>query len=268
MQLVKYCNAACKKKHRSKHKKACEKRVAELHDEALFNTEHPPSEDCPICFLPLPLDAGQSTFNSCCGKLICNGCRYAMKGSGGNDICAFCRKPSPSAEVGVKQIRKLIEADNAYAFYNLAGYYDRGVMGMPHDTAKANELWLRAGQLGCMEAYCNLGLSYESGRGVEADKKKAKHFYELAAMNGDVHARHNLGCVEVDAGNEHRAYKHFILAARAGHKESLHQVKVGFKYGIVTEDECANTLRAYQIRQDEMKSYGRDKAESRQRWGR
>ena len=29
---VKYCNAACKKKHRSKHKKACERRVAELHD--------------------------------------------------------------------------------------------------------------------------------------------------------------------------------------------------------------------------------------------
>ena len=28
-----YCNAACKKKHRSKHKKQCERRVAELHDE-------------------------------------------------------------------------------------------------------------------------------------------------------------------------------------------------------------------------------------------
>ena len=30
---VKYCNAACKKKHRKKHKKSCERRVAELHDE-------------------------------------------------------------------------------------------------------------------------------------------------------------------------------------------------------------------------------------------
>ena len=27
---VKYCNAACKKKHRSKHKKVCERRAAEL----------------------------------------------------------------------------------------------------------------------------------------------------------------------------------------------------------------------------------------------
>ena len=30
--LVAYCNAACKKKHRTKHKKKCERRVAELHD--------------------------------------------------------------------------------------------------------------------------------------------------------------------------------------------------------------------------------------------
>ena len=55
-KMVKYCNAACKKKHRSKHKKACERRAAELHDAELFK-EHPPRDDCPICFLPLSLKA-------------------------------------------------------------------------------------------------------------------------------------------------------------------------------------------------------------------
>ena len=45
---AKYCNAACKKKHRSKHKKNCERRVAELHDMELFK-KPPPPEDCPIC---------------------------------------------------------------------------------------------------------------------------------------------------------------------------------------------------------------------------
>ena len=59
---VKYCNAACKKKHRSKHKKACERRVAELHDEALFK-DPPPPEECPICELPLRT-AMQVTLNS------------------------------------------------------------------------------------------------------------------------------------------------------------------------------------------------------------
>jgi len=75
---VKYCNAACKKKHRTKHKKKCERRVAELYDEQLF-TEPPPSEECPICMQPLPLDRNQVVFESCCGKTICNGCIYAMK---------------------------------------------------------------------------------------------------------------------------------------------------------------------------------------------
>ena len=66
---VKYCNAACKKKHRKKHKKKCEERVAELHDEALFK-DPPPPDECPICLLILP-EEGQSTFQTCCGKVIC-----------------------------------------------------------------------------------------------------------------------------------------------------------------------------------------------------
>jgi len=70
---VKYCNAACKKKHRHKHKKACEKRVAELHEEALFK-DPPPPDECPICMLPLPLDASQTDFETCCGTVICHGC--------------------------------------------------------------------------------------------------------------------------------------------------------------------------------------------------
>ena len=52
---VKYCNAACKKKHRSKHKKACERRVAELYEEELFKEVEP--EECPICMLPMPIDS-------------------------------------------------------------------------------------------------------------------------------------------------------------------------------------------------------------------
>jgi TPR repeat protein len=75
-----------------------------------------------------------------------------------------------------KRIKKLIEADNAYAFYNLAVDYARGDLGMPQDMAKANELYLRAGQLGCAEAYYNLGCSYYNGEGVEVDKKKTENY--------------------------------------------------------------------------------------------
>ena len=268
-KMVKYCNAACKKKHRSKHKKACEKRVAELHDEALFK-EHPPTEDCPICLLPMPLDSRQSKFYSCCGKQICNGCIYAMDvealGRGKIGLCAFCRTPpSTSDEETVKRIKKLMDANNAHSFNQMAGLYRRGDMVMPQDYEKANELYLKAGELGCNDAYYNLGVFYTRGRGVDVDKKKAIHYNELAAMNGDVQGRHNLGCDELEAGNHHQAYKHFILAARAGFKNSLDAVKKGFMHGIVTKDEYANTLRAYQKRHDEMKSDDRDKAEEADR---
>ena len=266
-KMVKYCNAACKKKHRSKHKKACEKRVAELHGEELFK-DHPPPEECPICFLPLPLDGRQSNFYPCCGKIICSGCIYAMilsesTGGGKIDLCAFCRVPNPNSdEEIIKRIKKLIEADNAHAFHQLAGHYVRGDMGMPQDFAKANELYLKAGELGCHEAYHNLGCSYRTGRGVEVDEEKAMHYYELAAMNGDIHARYNLGCLEGQAGNEQKAYKHFILSARAGDKDSLNWVKKGFKEGYVTKDEYENTLRAHQDRHNETKSDDRDKADA------
>jgi len=121
-QMVKYCNAACKKKHRSKHKKACERRVAELHEEALFKEVEP--EECPICMLPLPLE-GSVIFESCCGKTICAGCIYTMQLSeGGGDLCAFCRTPkaAPGKET-IKRVQKLMDKGYAEAFNSFAGYY-------------------------------------------------------------------------------------------------------------------------------------------------
>jgi hypothetical protein len=253
--MVKYCNAACKKKHRSKHKKQCERRVAELHDEALFK-EPPPPEECPICFLPLPLDSSESFFKLCCGKLICDGCIVAIEeeayGRSKTSLCAFCREPtSNSEEEDIKRMKKLMEAGNADAFLNFAGCYARGIKGMPQDWSKANELLLKAGELGCAVAYSKLGNSYYDGS-VEVDTKKATHYWELAAITGNVHARHNLGHMEYQAGNYHRAYKHFILSARAGEKDSLEEeeVKEGFMQGMVTKDEFANTLRVNQKIQD------------------
>ena len=260
--LAVYCNAACKKKHRSRHKKKCEIRASELFDERLFK-EPPPPEDCPICMLPPPLydnNTGTS-FHPCCGKDICDGCEYAMAERGGKNLCPFCRTPyAKSNEEEIKRTKKLMEKGNAYAFYMLAGLYERGIMDLPQDWAKANELLLKAGELGYAGAYCNLGCYYSVGNGVEIDKKKAKHYYELAAINGNVQARNNLGCIEGQAGNHQRAYKHLTIAAMAGDDSALENMKQGYKHGHITKDQYANTLREYQKSQDEMKSDARDKA--------
>ena len=262
-KMVKYCNRDCQIAHRPQHKKACKKRAAGLYDEKLFK-EPPPPEECPICMLPLPLDPRQITFEACCGKDICDGCVRAMVESEGDDsLCPFCRTLHPSSdEEMVKRYEKLMDKGNAYAINQLAGFYAEGSMGLPQDSARENELSLKAGELGCAEAYFNLGNTHDIGEGVEVDEEKAKHYWELAAMGGCVFARQNLGCMEEEAGNNQRAMKHFILAARAGYKQSLVAVKTGYKHGFVTKDEFANTLRAHQKSQDEMKSEARDKAEA------
>ena len=244
-KMVRYCNAACKKKHRTKHKKACERRVAELHDEALFKEVE--REECPICLLPRPIGTNTAVFQSCCGKRICLGCVYAMKESEGKDLCAFCRTPpATSNKEEIIRIKKLMGQDNAGAFNMLGGHYAQGSMGMPQDWNKANELYQKAGELGNANAYYNLGDSYYSGRGVDIDKKKAKHYYELAAMNGHIMARHNLGFSEGLAGNHSRSLKHFIIAAKAGHEKALEAVKAGYMsgLGLVTKEEYANALRS------------------------
>jgi hypothetical protein len=53
--MLRYCNADCQRKHWAKHKKECKQRAAELRDEALFK-DPPAKEDCPICFLPMPVN--------------------------------------------------------------------------------------------------------------------------------------------------------------------------------------------------------------------
>jgi uncharacterized protein len=131
---------------------------------------------------------------------------------------------------------------------------------LPRDVQKAHELYIQAGELGCAGAYCNLGQAYYEGSGEEVDMKKAIYYWELAAMGGSAQARHNLGAVESEAGNNERAMKHLMISAKAGYKESLNGVMDGFMGGLVTKDEYASTLRAYQKRQNEMKSDERDLA--------
>ena len=143
--------------------------------------------------------------------------------------------------------------------------YVEGIYGLQQDMTKANELWLKAGELGCARGYSELGYSFSNGMGVGADKKKAKHYYEIAAKRGNVIARYNLGALESKAGNHERAMKHIMIAARAGHPASLDKVKEGFMKGSVTKEEYAGTLRVYQKRVDEMKSDTRDKAAKAER---
>ena len=135
-----------------------------------------------------------------------------------------------------------------------------GIMAYRQIMQRPYELYNRAGELGHAAAKYNIGTAYRHGNGGERDEKKANHYYELAAMGGDVDARHNIGCSEYQAGTYNRALKHFMLAAGCGSKESLSAIQEMLKKGVATKEDYTQALRAYQAYLGEIKSVQRNEA--------
>lgn len=264
-KLVKYCSRECQIAHRPQHKKQCKKRAKELHDEKLFKQPPRPEEDdCPICMIRLPTLNKGRTYMSCCGKLLCNGCIHAFRSrvtKRKDDVCPFCRTPMPtSLEESNKRYEKRMDMNDAIAIVDLGCMYRDGENGYPQNYAKALELWHRAGELGCGSAYSFIGYAYHKGRGVEVDEKKAEYYAELAAIEGELMARHNLGCYEGNLGNMDRALKHWMIAVKDGCANSLEDIKLLYSKGHATKDDYTKALRYYQAYLNEVKSDQRDEA--------
>ena len=238
-----------------------------LRDEALFKQPPPLHDDCQICELRLPTLLSGIVFMPCCGKDMCGGCCYAsFYGNQGNEVdnpkCPFCRSPPETYddEEIIQRYKKRADLNDPLAIYDLGYMYQDGEYGLPQDYTKALELWHRAAELGNAEAYCSIGHSYDCGKGVEVDKKKAKHYFEVASMRGNERARYNLGLIEESEGNTNRALKHYLIAVGDGHSKSLKKIQRLYSDGHATKDEHIKALRAYQKYFDEIKSTRRDEA--------
>ena len=107
-------------------------------------------------------------------------------------------------------------------------------------------------------SHYNIGVAYFNGEGVRRDERKAKHFWELAAIGGSVEARHNLGCLEMDEGNADRAIKHWMIAVGGGNDKSLTAISKGYATGHVTKDDFEKALRLYQEAADATKNIQRE----------
>jgi len=272
---VMYCNAACKKRHRHKHKKECEEHVkraaehaAKLHDEQLFKEPPPQDDDCPICFVRLPsLDLG-SVYMACCGKMICRGCVHSFQWRAikagrmkEDDVCPFCRTPAPTSNKEmIGRYNKRAELNDTTAIYCLGSFYAHGQRGLPQNYAKAIKLWHRAGELGNAIAYYSIGVAYERGLGIEVDEKKAEHYWELAAMKGNAYARCSLGDMEGNTGNKDRALKHWMIGVKNGDSYSLKNIIRMYRNGDATRDDYTKALQYYRVYLDEIKSDQRDEA--------
>ena len=291
--FVKYCNATCQRNHWSKHKKLCKMRAAEIRDEALFK-DPPPKEDCPICFLPMPIKLiccislppatissepiydfaianeelakkHMEKYYSCCGKSICKGCVNSFRKSGNDDKCPFCNsdRGNDTDEQRVEETMMRVEVNDVTSICVMAGYYFEGTGGLQQDHTRAMELYARAAELGSRHAHFELGSIYYQG----GDLKKAKFHYEAAAMAGHEVARYNLaghevarylGSVEAQKANSERVFKHLRIAASAGDYAAMHHLRTIFEKGFVSRESIDSTLTAYNNSCAETRSEARD----------
>jgi tetratricopeptide (TPR) repeat protein len=225
--LVKYCGVECQKNHRKQHKKACKKRMAEIHDDRLFTQ---PDEshrgECPICCLPLSLDEEKIMVNSCCCQYICNGCDHAIslheREQGLEHKCPYCREPVPETEEEHDQnYVKRAKANDPTAIFHVG----KKCLG-EGDYEGVFHYWKKAAALGHTDAHFNLSIMYRKGQnGVERDMKKSMYHLEEVAIGGHDTARYNLGVLEGRNGRTDRAVKHYIIAANLGDDDSLEKVK-------------------------------------------
>ena len=177
-------------------------------DEALFKDPQP-KEDCPICFLTMPVRLFSSAslppatissvpindfaianqelasepmekYYSCCGKSVCKGCIHSFEGSDNDEKCPFCNsdRNSKTAEDVLEEMMIRAAANDAASINLLAGYYHQGRAGIQHDRTRAMELFTRSADLGFSKAHNNLGNIYHYG----GDMKKAKFHLEASAM--------------------------------------------------------------------------------------
>jgi hypothetical protein len=257
-QSVRYCGDKFREKDKELQSEVCEKRQAELHDRKLF-TQPPDSYlgECPLCFLPLPIDRIKSMLYTCCCKIICKGCSYANRKSGGGKSCPFCREPAVTVEEQRKRLVKRVKANDPAALCKMGETYYK-----ERNYHDAFEYITKAAELEDIEAHFILGVIHYKGEGVERDEEKEVYHYEKAAIGGHPIARNNLGYYEEENGNMERAVKHYIIAANLGLEESMKALWKHYSDGNITKEELEATLRAHQAALDEMKSPERDAAEA------
>lgn len=102
---------------------------------------------------------------------------------------------------------------------NVGMIYDTG-KGVPKDEARAVDWYRRAAEKGHGESQNNLGAKYTLGHGVATDLNEALKWYRLAAAQGEVTAQYNLGVMYAEGTGVPKdpveAVKWYRMAAERG----------------------------------------------------
>ena len=246
----------------------------ETNDDLELWKPHPVTEDCPICFVPLPLKIDQFTYFECCGKNLCSACcaetNRALKITNSErkeknlpvieELCAFCRTVYVPEEE-ITHLQRRIQKGDTDAMVVLADNYAYGDHGLVQSKSKWLELLQMAADLGDGKALGTLGhhLAIEARKSTY-DLERGRTCLKEGSKRGCAFSRHNLGLIEEQSGNVKLEIEHWHLAASAGYSGSMKKLWVYFHKRLLGKEKLESTLRAYQASCERMSS------EDRRRW--
>lgn len=230
---------------------------------------HPPTEECPICLIPLPLEQKDLSYYACCGKLLCRSCvrehiraQYILKKSTRKrSTCPFCRQKIPYKDSrNIMLYEERARRGDATAMVSLSIFYWEGSLGLNRDEAKALHLLECAAEKGSARALLTLGDMYYSG-GVETPKntRKGEKYYEMAATKGSVGAHVFLGRLADKRGHRNLVVRHLRLAAEAGSVEAVEFLKVYLDKNVLAEDVFDDIVKTHKKAYGKMMSVERDR---------
>lgn len=124
-------------------------------------------------------------------------------------------------EEAVEHFRMSSSANNASSCFNLALLYEQG-LGVKKDLEIAMRLYKMASDQGHDKALYNLGVYFARGLGgVKRSTKKAKSYFEKAALNGNLDAQEALSLLLLEKKKLSIVPDDFIVADDVGHVDIL-----------------------------------------------
>ena len=119
-------------------------------------------------------------------------------------------------EESKKWLLKAGEAGLSYGFSNLGGLYN-----MSEDYSIAMEYFRKAADMGNGEAMCQIGLLYDSGKGVAKNIDTANQWYLKAGEAGDSNGYLNLANNYKSAKKYDKAVSYFHKAVEMGNEDAI-----------------------------------------------
>ena len=193
---------------------------------------------------PLEVSADAET-----GKKVTKSESTPSSSDQGTDTAAEPVKRDPAKEETAEALAALMTKalESADLLKQGMDYYEG--KKVEQDQQKAFELFVKAAELGNMQALYNAGLMYNNGQGVEKDDAKAAECYQKAADAGHLDAQNRLAYSYLNGfgveQDDDKAYFWYKKAADAGSALGMDNLGLLYDYGRGVEQDSEQAVSWY-----------------------